>query len=32
VDDQEAWLATADGLSHAILGAQSKPDRVTAAK
>ena len=32
VDDQEAWFATSDGLSHAIFEAPSKPTKVADAK
>ncbi len=32
VDDQEAWFATSDGLSHAIFAAPPKPTKVADAK
>ena len=32
VDDQEAWFATSDGLSHAIFATPSKPEKVADAK
>jgi hypothetical protein len=32
VDDQEAWFATSDGLSHAIFAAPLKPTKVADAK
>jgi hypothetical protein len=31
-DDQEAWFATSDGLSHAIFSTAPKPAKVAEAK